>query len=257
MSRTRSSSPKAPATEPRWLDAALLLCAHGVRGEAGVAWDHAASLAALDGFASVGACCVHGEPRLEDALAGIAAARSYLVPLLMAEGYTNDALAARHLAARSRLPGASRLCRPVGSHPGLAALIVEAARERCRARGWPPTETALLLVGHGTPRHARSNRSLYRHGEAIAGRGAFAQVACAFLEDEPSLDAALRGTTARHRVVVGHFADAGPHGADDVSGILAALAPDAAYAGPVGCQPGLVELILDRVRQEDAASLAA
>ena len=63
--------------------------------------------------------------------------------------------------------------------------------------------------------------------------------------------------TTRQRVAVGHFADAGPHGADDVAKLLAGLEGTVAYAGPVGCDPGLVDLILDRVRRVDATTLAA
>ena len=257
MSTTRSSSPKARATDPRWRDATLLLCAHGVRGAVGVARTHAAAIAASNCFAAVEACCLHGRPPLEAALERVATARAYLVPLLMAEGRTSDTLTARVLAARDTQPTPIKLCRPVGSHPALADLISHSAQRLCEARAWPRSGTGLLLLGHGTPRHARSSRSLRRHAARIAETRGFATVACAFLDDAPRVPDALRSMTAAHRVAVGFFADAGPHGADDVERRLADATGDVAYAGPIGCDPGLVDLILDQVRQVDGAVLAA
>ena len=257
MSTTRSGSPKAPATDPRWRAAALLLCAHGVRGEAGVARAHARAIAALDVFAQVEACCLYGRPRLEDALRRVAARRAYLVPLLMAEGRTNDGLRERTLAAGAFRSRPVKLCRPLGSHPALAGLIATAAQRTCQARGWRRSDTGLLLIGHGTPRHARSGRSLRRHAAGIAETRAFAEVRCAFLDDAPSVPEALRARTAARTVAVGFFADAGPHGADDVEALLAGHAQDVAYAGPIGCDPGVVDLILDQVRQAEASALVA
>lgn len=257
MSSTRSVFPKARATELGWHRASLLLCAHGIRGSAGVAQEHADSIAALNGFAQVTACCLNGEPDLDAALAGIDGGDCYVVPLLMAEGYTNDLLSERVLAAQAISPASFRLCRPVGSHDGLADLIVASAESRCRSRGWRSEDAGLLLIGHGTTRNARSAESLRRHVARIEARGVFAEVCCGFFDQEPRIAQALDSMTARQRVAVGHFADAGPHGADDVARLLAGLEDTVAYAGPVGCDPGLVDLILDRVRRVDATTLAA
>ena len=257
MSTTRSGSRKARATDPRWRSAALLLCAHGVRGEAGVAHAHARAIAARGAFAEVEACCLHGAPRLEDALARITAQHVYLAPLLMAEGRTSEALRARALAAAAARAKPLALCRPIGAHPALTDLIAAVARRACRERDWTPSQTGLVLIGHGTPRHARSRQSLWHHGARIAERQAFAEVRRAFLDDLPSVPEALRARTAAHTVAVGFFADAGPHGADDVREFLVGPARQVAYAGPVGRDPGLVDLILDQVRQADAAALVA
>ena len=257
MSSTRSGYPKAPATEPGWGGASLLLCAHGVRGEVGVAREHAAAIAALDCFATVEACCLHGRPSLEDGLIRTAGGLTYVVPLLMAEGYSLDALSERLAGVRALPSSEIRLCRPVGSHPGLVELILDRAQSQCRSRGWRYRESGLLLIGHGTARHANSSQSLRCHAEALAASRIFAGVSCAFLDQTPDVAEALAALDSPQIVAVGHFADAGPHGADDVAAHLAGRSPQVAYAGPVGCDPGLVSLILDRVRQEEGATLAA
>lgn len=257
MFSIRSDFPKARATERRWRDAALLLCAHGIRGTAGVAHDHAAAIAALSYFAKVEACCLYGQPSVEAALIRTTGGQAYVVPLLMSEGYTNDCLAERISGAASDRSTTISLCRPVGSHDGLAELVLASAESRCRSRGWHMGDSGLLLIGHGTTRQARSGESLRRHVTRIETRGVFAEVRCAFFDQEPSVTQALDSMTARHKVAVGHFADAGPHGTNDVTTVLAGRKESVAYAGPVGCDPGLVNLILDRVRQEDATTLAA
>ena len=257
MFSTRSDSPKAPVTDPGWRQAGLLLCAHGVRGQVGVAAKHAAAIAALNEFADVEACCLHGQPSLEEALEQTSSDLSYIVPLLMAEGYTSEKLSERLVAARRYHSADIHLCRPVGSHPDLAKLMVESAERTCRAQNWPVSETALLLVGHGTTRHVKSGDSLQSHADTIAANRRFAEVGCAFLDQEPDLTAALKKTRSAQAVAVGHFADSGPHGAEDVAELLAKESREIAYAGAVGCEPGLTALILDRVRQEDAFILAA
>ena len=214
-------------------------------------------IAALDLFSDVEACCLFGQPDLESRLESIASRPVFVVPLLMAEGYTYDLLAERLRSLQARLSQRVTLCRPVGSHPGVTDLITATALGRCQEQDWRPEDTGLVIIGHGTPRHVNSSRSLRHHAEAIDSTHRFAAVSVAFLDDAPRLPETVLESTASHLVAVGLFADAGPHGADDVSGLLAEHAPDAAYAGPVGCDPGLAALILDRVRQEDAATLAA
>lgn len=222
-----------------------------------MAREHASAIASLNGFAAVQGCCLYGQPRLEDALEGLAVRHTYLVPLLMAEGHTNDVLTERALAANANRPRSVELCRPVGCHPALSDVIAAAALGTCRARGWRPSETGLLLIGHGTPRHVRSRDSLRRHGTRIAERQAFAEVGCAFLDDVPSVSDSLHEKSAACTVAVGFFADAGPHGADDVEDLLAGHAPHVAYAGPIGRDPRLAGLILDQVRQADTDALVA
>ena len=257
MFSTRSGSPRAPATDPGWREARLLLCAHGIQGQVGVAADHAEAIARLDEFAEVESCCLNGRPSLEEALERSAGTLTYVVPLLMAEGYTNEKLSERLRDAGRHHGGHIRLCRPVGSHPDLAELMIEAAGRTCRGLAWPINETALLIVGHGTVRNPRSSDSMEGHAQRIAADSRFQVVGCAFLDQEPHMAAALTEMTSDRVVAVGHFADSGPHGADDVARLLAEQSLATAYAGPIGRDPGLVSLILDRVRQEDAAVLAA
>jgi D-serine deaminase-like pyridoxal phosphate-dependent protein len=68
-------APRAPATERRLGDAALVLCAHGIRGGVGVAAEHAGRIAARRLFAEVHACALKGAPGLNEVVAAVRATR--------------------------------------------------------------------------------------------------------------------------------------------------------------------------------------
>jgi len=202
-----------------------------------VAAGHARALAAeLPGLA-VEAGCLRGEPAVE-AVAKRLPKPLIVVPLLMAEGYILD-----HL--RQRLGGIAGLVvtRPLGVHPELAAIAAEAAEATAGARGWRTDVTTLLLVGHGTPRHASSAAT----AEALAGRlartGRFHGVETAFLEQPPFLAECLETLGAAPVVVVGLFVDAGPHGRDDVEAAIAAAPGPVAYTGPIGRLPTIRSIL--------------
>lgn len=212
---------------------------HGVGGGPGIAARHAARLEAARGIRPVRAACLRGEPSLESALAEAAGRPLVVLPLLMADGYILDWLE-RRLAARKG-PEAT-LLPPLGGDPRLAAVLRRMARERAAAAGLAPAVTTLLLVGHGTPKHAASGRTLEVQAARLRARGGFAAVETAFLEQEPFL--ADRARALRHRPVIalGFFVDAGPHGRDDVRRILAAV-PGVRHAGVVGERPEITALL--------------
>ena len=244
MSTTRSASPPAPAT-----DTALLLCAHGARGVAGAASAHAQALDASGRFAAVEACALYGEPELEAALDHLSAPKARLVPFMMAEGYTLDTLR-RRVAAHPK--GARvEIARAVGAHPALTGLIAGKARDGCGAVGWPPAGTALLLVGHGTRKHAASAATAEAHAARLRESGGFAEVATAYLDDDPAVPDALAGLSAPRCLVVGFFTDAGNHGREDVPALLADCAMPTRYAGPIGPDAALRQVIL---QQADGAA---
>jgi sirohydrochlorin cobaltochelatase len=205
-------------------------------------------------FGQVRACCLKGRPRPAQAIARMDPRQIIVFPLFMAEGYATATLLPQELARIG--PGAERitLCRPLGSHPGLADLMVRMARRTCRERGWPVGETALVVMGHGTARAAGAGETALGHARRIAGSGAFPEAAAAFLDQPPSLEATLSRLRQRHRVVVGLFADQGGHGREDVPRLLARHPGTAAYAGPVGAHPEIPALIVDHIRTASAVA---
>lgn len=230
-----------------------MLCAHGTRGLAGAVSAHAAALGQEAEFGEVGACALYGEPKLESWLDRLAAPRARLVPFMMAEGYTLDALKKR-IAAHPK-GGRVEVGRAVGADPALTGTIAERARQACRSAGWNPAETGLLLVGHGTKRHAASSRTAQAHACQLAGFGAFAEVATAYLDDDPQVSAAVARLRAPQFVTVGFFTDCGDHGQDDVPELLHATDRPFRYAGPIGPLAAMREVILAQARAGDPAGV--
>jgi sirohydrochlorin ferrochelatase len=249
-------APRAPATECRLGDAALVLCAHGIRGGVGGAAEHAARIAARRVFAGVHACALKGVPGLTEVVAAVRAPEVVFTPLLMAEGYTLQAML-RKLGGAIDRPRRLTVCRPIGVHPRLADMIASRAGALCAAKGWQPADTALLIVGHGTERHPDSGVTARRHAAQIADREIYAEVATAFLDERPRVPEALRALSAPTCVAVGLFVDAGEHGEEDIPALLAPAGERAVYAGPIGPDPLITELILDQAYAALEASIAA
>jgi sirohydrochlorin cobaltochelatase len=229
-----------------WPDTALVLCTHGIRGHPGAAIEHAARLQERSLFAEVHACAYRGTPGLAETLATSRARNICLAPLLMAEGFT-----LRMMLRKVGQHDQSRLavCRPIGAHPKLAEVMADMAQGACAAQDWTPRETALLVVGHGTVRHPDSGLTARRHAAHIAATKTFREVAVAFLDEPPGIDEALAGLTSSRCVVVGLFIDRGEHGEADIPRTLAAGVHPAIYAGPVGSDPRITDLLLDQVRR--------
>lgn len=247
MSTTRFISLKAPVTDPTLGRAGLLLCCHGVYGGPGSAVQHAAAIQWLGLFAETRVCCLKGRPALASVIDHMDSPEIYLVPLLMAEGYSAGRLLN---GALQEVPNGARriiLCRPVGANPRMAEVLSVTARRCCRARRWALEETTVVVMGHGTTRCASSGGTVLGHAAALARQSDFAAVAPAFLDQSPSLERVFAGITTAHTVVVGLFADRGAHGENDVPRLLVKAGYSAAYAGPVGIAPELSNLILDQV----------
>ena len=213
-------------------------------------------IAARGLFAEVHACALKGAPGLRDIVAAVRAPELMFAPLLMAEGYTLQAMLRKLESAIDRARRVT-VCRPIGVHPRLAEMIATRARALCATKAWRPGETALLIVGHGTERHPDSGATARRHAAQIAAAAIFAEVATGFLDEPPRVPEALGALRAPHCVAVGLFVDAGEHGEEDIPALLAPAGERAVYAGPIGPDPLVTELILDQAYAALGASIAA
>lgn len=247
MSATRSNAPRAPATEHVWKDAALVLCAHGIRGGPGVAVEHARAIERRGLFAEVAAACHKGRPGALETLAEIRSPRVFVVPLLMAEGFTLRTML-RKLEPALRSKAGLMLCRPVGVHPHFSLMMARRALAVCARRRWRPSRTSLVIAGHGTRRDANSGATARDHAKQIEDMELFGEVVVAFLDEPPAVPEVLSELRMPQCVAVGLFLDRGEHGEEDVPKLLAPAGERAAYAGPVGTDPRVVELVLDQVR---------
>lgn len=246
MSTTRSISPTAPATDRRGLGDALLLCAHGSRDSLRALTRRAEALAALQDFSDIRGCTLHGRPNLEETLAAMNGERIFLVPFLMARGYSYDLLCRRLAALRESRPVV--LCEPVGTHPDMVRGIARSANSWLLEQAWKPQESALLLVGHGTPRNSASRAGLQALVADLVKTGQFGEVDYAMLEEAPRIDEAIARLRSDRVLAVGCFIEAGQHGASDVPELLARADRPVGYLGPIGLEPWIDGIVISCAR---------
>lgn len=289
MSTTRSPAPREPATDgaaAEWGEAALVLIAHGAQRDRNAARTidrHAGRLRRRRLFAEVRTCLLRADPSPESVLADLAAPVVYLMPMLMSDGYILREQIVRRLGLAgpetlrtpSGTPGKVQrliLCPPIGTHPALAMMIGRRVAALCDRLGLPPRQTSILLVAHGTLRHSGSRDAAERCAAALDADGRYAAVATAFLNEPPFPEDALRCLPSPWKVAVGLFAAEGLHGGGDVPELLGPSAgPDGSadgldivadatgtvfYAGAIGVDAEIPDLVLDCVRQGDLAAAA-
>ena len=241
---TRSPSRRGRAIEPV-AQGSLLLVTHGVEGGPGIA--RPTPILARARPAAGPGRLPQGRPGLAEALAG-APSPVIVVPLLMADGFIMRLLR-RRLAGRTGV----MLRPPVGLDPRLAGLVRRKALAACAERRWPPKETILLLVGHGTPQHPGSAAATEHHAATVAAAGTFARSAHCLSRPavlpgrrpaprwtapaSPSVCSSTTARTARRRA----------------EGLARAGVP-VAYTGAIGADPAILELIASSARLRGATT---
>lgn len=254
MSGTRSGAQKAQViemTEPEPLEgASLLVCCHGGQASLSAFNKRLKPLVAKAGLTAAESCALFGKPSLEESLKKLEQRKApiYLVPFFLAEGITLAALSDRLSLLRAKGHAAEVHLSPIfGLHPDLVASIRATCLEALENRDWKAKECALLLVGHGTRRNPASRQRL----EALVAELhdlPFGDMACAFLEEEPDIETALRKLKKRRVLALGCFTEQGRHALEDVPEALAPYGDRVHYLGPLGAAPWIPELLLDLAR---------
>ncbi len=273
MCSTRSPFRREPAAEAgaavAWGSAGLLLVGHG-SSDLEIATEslqrHAAALRARGLFAAVEAGFLRGSPGAGEALARLDMPDLYVVPFFLGEGYFSEVAVPRRLGLTKAVTVQSgsaairtlRYCRPVGCSPRVVDALADVGRRACAAEGLDPQGTTLLVVGHGNEHSGASSRMLRRHADTLAAAGRFRAVVIAFIEEPPLLADALRAAAGGNTVVVGALAGLGHHALDDIPDAVAAerdrcggRGAALVYAGIIGSEPLLADLILESVRAFD------
>lgn len=249
---TASAEGQIPAAET-----AVVLAAHGERGGD----MKNASLHALVGtlltqgtFKSVGGGVLNGTPSLGDALATARAsgAKQILVyPLFMSDGYFVDTKLPEEISAAG-CEGLAKVMAPLGSDDELVALMLRRAAVLARDERMSPANTRLLVVGHGSksgkPASAAATK---RFAGSLRGRGVFRTIDVAYLEEAPLLADVLKASD-QTTIVLGYFFAPGLHAAEDVPNALAQSGADAIYAGAVGGDVAVGDVILNALAEEAA-----
>jgi sirohydrochlorin cobaltochelatase len=160
-------------------------------------------------------------PFLEGAMDGLVGEAVVVVPYLFSAGYFASQVVPKKLGLEGiepfevrRVAGRSVVyTEPVGTDPQTFEILREVARTESRGRA---SSEAVLVIGHGTPRHGASSEAVHRAVEALDRWGGFGQVLAGFVDEEPSVEQALRRVTLKEVVVVPYFVANGPHVKEDI-----------------------------------------
>jgi len=273
---------------PEWSEAALVLLGHGStlnEESAAPVYHHAAELRQRKLFGEVREAFWKQEPQVKAVLAALTRPRAFVVPLFISEGYFSDKVIPGDLGFPPRELAGARLlskkdqtllyCRAVGTHPRMTEVVLARATGVVTKFPFPRApaarETTLFLAGHGTVRDEDSRAAVEHQADLVRATGQFAAVHALFLEEQPRISQWHELARTRNVIVVPFFISDGMHTAEDIPVLLgepervvrariARRQPSWKnptekrgkliwYTSSVGNDPGVTEIILERVRE--------
>src|SRR5437868_5902472 len=210
-------------------NAAVLVVGHGSTvnpDSSAPTWTHAREIQGRKIFGDVRCAFWKEEPSLRDArflFADRTIRQVFVVPNFISEGYFTQTVIPRELGLKGRVTTRANgqiwiYCEPVGNNPIVTELLLARAHEI--APDTEPTETALLIVAHGTELNDNSAIAAKREAERIRARGEFASVGNAYMEEPPLVAEWDRLTNAPNVIVVPFFIADGLHSYEDIPKLL-------------------------------------
>jgi sirohydrochlorin cobaltochelatase len=183
---------------------------------------HADTLKRKNLFAEVHCAFWKEEPSLREILRMVEAEEIYVVPNFISEGYFTKKVIPRELELTGRITQKEgriiKYCEPVGNDPRMVDLLLQRAREV--APEAPPSQTSLVIVGHGTGLNENSAIAVKRQVRLLQERACYAEVVAAYMEEVPRVDHWEKLTTQPHVVIVPFFIADGLHSYQDIPVLL-------------------------------------
>ncbi|SDH37381.1 CbiX/SirB N-terminal domain-containing protein [Roseospirillum parvum] len=261
--------------DPTWRRARLILVGHGSAHHPDSATptrELAEIIAARGLFQAVRCAFWRQRPSLQEVLADAALGDLYVVPNFAGAGLFTDQLIPQTLGlapgqSTTRRPGGRLvLTPPLGSHPAVPGLIAQRVGEVVAAHRLDPSATGLLLIAHGSRRPGGSGATANALVETLRRTGRVAEVAAAFLEQEPAASDWPHHLASPNILVLPLLIARGYHGSGDMAALFdldpATLKAASAPLGPLERQgrrlwiiPTITDpattadLVLDLVRQ--------
>jgi sirohydrochlorin cobaltochelatase len=264
-------------------EAALVVLGHGTTqndGSAAPVYQHAAELRRRKIFAEVREAFWKQEPQIKMVLPEISAARVFIVPLFISEGYFSDEVIPRELGFAENLKLKTEnseifYCLPVGTHDSMTRVLLARAKEIVETFPFPrapkPKDITLFIAGHGTEKNANSRKAIERQAELIRAMNLYAGVHVIFLEEAPAIADCYELARTKNLVIVPFFISDGLHTQEDIPVMLGEAqqtvrqrlaAGQPAWRNPtekngrlvwyspaIGSEPHLADVIMERVRE--------
>ena len=253
-------------------NAALVIAGHGSTvnpDSSAPTLAHADEIRRRGIFAEVVACFWKEDPPFREALRMVDSPDVYVVPNFISEGYFTKTVIPREMELDGRVTRKRGktvyYCDPAGVHEKMTGLLV--AEAAAIAPGVSPSETSLIIVGHGTGLNEKSSAAAKLQARRISESGAYAEVVAAYMEEPPLVAEWDAFTRCPNVVVVPFFISDGLHGCQDIPVLLGiAQGPGQAasqseafknnphhlrgrrlyYGAAIGTDPGFADIILDQ-----------
>lgn len=265
-------------------DAVLVVLGHGTElneNSAVPVRQHAAELRRRGPFHEVREAFWKQEPQIKKVLAEISAPRIFIAPLFISEGYFGGQVIPQELGFENRnrtlsVQGSQiYFCAPVGTHDSMTKVILSRADGVLKAFPFPRaprlSDITLFIAGHGTEKNDNSRKPIERQVELIRRLGSYADVRAIFLEEAPRIPDCYTLARTKNLVIVPFFISDGLHTQEDIPVLLGESKKNVAqrlaagqpvwrnpteragklvwYTAAVGTEPGMAEVILERVRE--------
>lgn len=226
---------------------ALVIAAHGDRGGPGrneSLGHHVAALLKRNEFVCVAGGVLNGEPSLEDALqqaVSSGAKQILLYPMFMSGGYFVQNILPKRITA-AKLPIPLTMLQPFGLDSRVPLMMLENALRKAASAELDPATVDLLITGHGSKFGTGNADATRAVAQAMSEHSPFRSLDVAFLEESPFVLEALR-KHHNNSVVTGFFSGEGMHAGDDIPAAISKSGASAIYAGPIGLDQRVPELI--------------
>ena len=252
---------------------------------------HADTIRATGAFDEVKVGFWKEEPHLREVLRTVETDRVYVVPLFVSEGYfteqviprelrlegwdvsewDSDGLSADYTTLTASDTGQEVVyCGPVGTPESMTDVIVRRAETVTGDSDVGPG-FGLAVVGHGTERNENSAKAIEYHAGRIADMDRFDEVRALYMDEDPEVDDVADFFESEDIVVVPLFIADGFHTQEDIPEDMG-LTDDYRtgydvpalveghriwYAGAVGTEPLMADVVLERAADAGADVAAA
>jgi sirohydrochlorin cobaltochelatase len=273
---------------------ALVIVAHGSHlnpDSSTPAHTHADTIRATGAFDEVRTGFWKEEPSVREVLRTVEADEVYVVPLFVSEGYFTEEVIPRELRLEGWDPSAwesdglqaesatftaadtgqtVHYCGPVGTHESMTDVLVRRAES---VTGDPDVGPGFgfAVVGHGTERNENSAKAIEYHAGRVRAMDRFDEVRALYMDEEPEVDDVTDYFGVDDVVVVPLFIADGFHTQEDIpedvgltddyrEGYDVPTTVDGIriwYAGAVGTEPLMADVVLERAAEAGADIAAA
>ncbi|HNO80447.1 MAG TPA: hydroxymethylbilane synthase [Phycisphaerae bacterium] len=241
------------------MSVSLVLAAHGSNAQPLVnarIRELAETLESNGRFTRVLAAFHQGDPHFSEVLDQLPVGRTVVVPLMTSAGFYCDKVLPRELRRNESFDAdLVEITAPVGAHPLMRTILVQRIRALVQENELNPDNLAVLLVGHGTPRHEASRTTTIKLADELQRDFETSMVTPAFIDDEPSVQDAFASSGTRDCIVLPFFIGSGMHAVEDVPAMFGGrdVQRRLVIDRPVGMDDGILEIVRDLTRPSPEA----